>query len=143
MRDPAEPARVIAAARGWIGTPYVPRAALRGTGCDCIGLALGVWAEITGAPAPAPPPWSADWAAAWSRPLFALARSILIEIAPSAARPGDLVAIRRTDGRAAHVGILAPAGGFIHATGTHGVREVPLAGWSPRLAFAARFPLSP
>ncbi|REC53631.1 peptidase, partial [Rhodosalinus sediminis] len=36
---PADPARVIAIARSWLGTPYHDQASLRGIGCDCLGLA--------------------------------------------------------------------------------------------------------
>ena len=44
----ADPGRVIAAARAWIGTPYHDQASLRGAGCDCLGLARGIWREIVG-----------------------------------------------------------------------------------------------
>jgi hypothetical protein len=36
---------VIAAARGWLGTPYHDQASLKGVGCDCLGLARGVLAQ--------------------------------------------------------------------------------------------------
>ena len=39
---PADPARVIAAARGWLGTPYHDQASVKSAGCDCLGLARGV-----------------------------------------------------------------------------------------------------
>ena len=44
----ADPARVIAIARSWLGTPYHDQASLRGVGCDCLGLARGVWREAVG-----------------------------------------------------------------------------------------------
>ena len=54
----ADPARVIAIARSWLGTPYHDQASLRGVGCDCLGLARGVWREVVG-PEPFPiPPYS-------------------------------------------------------------------------------------
>lgn len=67
MRCPASPVMMVhpamtsepqalIAARAWMGTPYVLSAALRGVGCDCIGLVRGVWSDVTGKPAPAPPP---------------------------------------------------------------------------------------
>ena len=49
MVDPGvPPARVIAIARAWLGTPYHDQASLRGVGCDCLGLARGVWREVVG-----------------------------------------------------------------------------------------------
>ena len=35
-------AGIVRAARGWIGTPYVHQASVRGAGCDCLGLLRGV-----------------------------------------------------------------------------------------------------
>ena len=43
---PADPVRVVAAARGWRGTPYHDQASLRGVGCDCLGLARGAIATL-------------------------------------------------------------------------------------------------
>ena len=40
---------IVAAARGWIGTPYQHQGSLRGVGCDCLGLVRGVWREVIGA----------------------------------------------------------------------------------------------
>lgn len=44
----ADPALVIAAARCWLGTPYHDQASLCGVGCDCLGLARGVWRDAVG-----------------------------------------------------------------------------------------------
>lgn len=35
MREAAD---IVAAARGWIGTPYLHQASLKGVGTDCLGL---------------------------------------------------------------------------------------------------------
>lgn len=136
----AEPRSVLSAARSWLGTPYVRGASLLGVGCDCVGLARGVFAAVTGRPAPPAPPWSPDWPASWPRQLMALGNRHMIERDPTSAGPGNLIAIRRTDGRAAHVGILADRGRFIHATERVGVVEVPLSAWAGRIAWAAAFP---
>lgn len=37
---------VIKAARLWIGTPFHPGGRLRGVGCDCVGLLLGVALDL-------------------------------------------------------------------------------------------------
>lgn len=39
-------AQVVAAARGWIGTPFHHQAAIKGVGCDCGGLVRGVQVEL-------------------------------------------------------------------------------------------------
>jgi cell wall-associated NlpC family hydrolase len=38
-------AGVVAAARGWIGTPYQPNQRSKGLGVDCVGLVVGVALE--------------------------------------------------------------------------------------------------
>lgn len=42
-------AQIVAEARTWIGTPYQHQASLKGVGCDCIGLIIGV-ARVLGIP---------------------------------------------------------------------------------------------
>ena len=59
--SPADPDRVIAAARVWLGTPYHDQASLKGVGCDCLGLARGVWREVVGSEPFPIPPYSRDW----------------------------------------------------------------------------------
>jgi len=60
-RRAASRERVIVAARAWLGTPYHDQASLKGVGCDCLGLARGVWREVVG-PEPFPiPAYSRDW----------------------------------------------------------------------------------
>ena len=60
----ARPEQIVAAARGWIGTPYLHQASLKGAGCDCVGLLRGVWREIIGAEPEPLPAYSPDWAEA-------------------------------------------------------------------------------
>lgn len=57
----ADPTKVVAAARAWLGTPYHDQASLRGVGCDCLGLARGVWRDVIGDEPFAIPPYSRDW----------------------------------------------------------------------------------
>ncbi len=138
--SPANNPQALLAAQGWLGTPYVLGAALRGAGCDCVGLIRGVWSDLTGNPAPPPPPWRQDWANSSARPLVAAARKYLHPIPLDHARPGDVVVLRIGGTREAHCGILAMDGNFIHAMEGHGVVCVPFSAYRPGLSFAARFP---
>jgi hypothetical protein len=52
---------IIAAARGWKGTPYHHQASLKGVGCDCLGLIRGVWRELHGAEPEVMPAYTKDW----------------------------------------------------------------------------------
>lgn len=140
---PANPARVIAAARGWIGTPYHDQASVKGAGCDCLGLARGVWREVVG-PEPLPvPPYSRDWGEAGPVEVLAdgAGRWMLMVPVPEAG-PGALVLFRMRRGAIAkHIGILTSERSFIHAYEGHGVVEEPLTtAWARRLALAFLFP---
>ena len=57
-------AAILQSARGWIGTPYLHQASLKGAGCDCLGLVRGVWREIYGDEPEETGPYSPDWAEA-------------------------------------------------------------------------------
>jgi NlpC/P60 family putative phage cell wall peptidase len=134
---------VVAAARGWIGTPYRHQGALKGVGCDCLGLLVGVWREVTGGEMGALPPYTPDWAEAEGRETFAEgARRHLVEIAPAAAREGDIVLFRwRAHLPAKHAGILTGPDAMVHAQEGVAVAEVPLsAWWRRRIAYAFAFP---
>ena len=138
-----DPDLVITAARSWLGTPYHDQASLRGVGCDCLGLARGVWRAVVG-PEPDPiPPYSRDWGETGPHEVLAEgARRVMIEIAPGDARPGALVLFRMTPRAIAkHVGILTGPGTFIHAYERLGVIEEPLTTpWRRRIAFAFLYP---
>jgi NlpC/P60 family putative phage cell wall peptidase len=140
---PADPARVIAATRHWLGTPYHDQASLRRVGCDCLGLVRGVWRERYG-PEPMPiPPYSRDWGETGSRePLAEAARTVMLERPPTELAPGALILFRmRTGTVAKHCGIVTTPDRFIHAYERSGVVEVALdAGWRRRSAFAFLFP---
>ena len=125
---PVDPARVIAIARSWLGTPYHDQASLRGVGCYCLGLARGVWREVVG-PEPFPiPPYSRDWGETGPREVLTDgARRMMIEMPSAEAGPGALVLFRmKPRAIAKHVGILTKPGAFLHAYERLGVIEEPL-----------------
>lgn len=139
----ADPDAVIAAARAWLGTPYHDQASLRGVGCDCLGLARGVWRDVVGPEPTQVPPYSRDWGEA--RPSEVLADNALrwmIPVPLEGAVPGDLVLFRMRRGAIAkHCGILCAPDRFIHSYDRTGVVEERLTeAWRRRIAFAFRYP---
>lgn len=140
---PAAPQKVVAAARGWLGTPYHDQASRKGAGCDCLGLARGIWREVVGAETLPIPPYSRDWGETGSRELLAeSAAQVMIRIDPAQIGPGALVLFRmRSQAIVKHVGVLTGPGSFIHSYERLGVIEEPLtSAWRRRIAFAFLFP---
>lgn len=136
----AEPDAVIAAATAWLGTPYRHRAALKGVGCDCLGLLRGVWRDVTGEEAGPIPPYRADWRDLSSvDELEALAARYLSEVAET--EPGDVLLFRIGPAKVPrHCGILIAPNRFIHAQEKLGVIAADLApGWARRVARIMRF----
>lgn len=134
---------IVAAARQWIGTPYHPQAALKGVGCDCIGLIRGVLCDVAAVESTVPP-YTADWSDDADRePLLAAARAYLVEIAPRFAKAGDVVVFRwRAQKAASHAAILTSATRMIHAIDRAPVCEVTLTPhWRRRIVAAFRFPV--
>ena len=140
MRD------VVEVAQGWIGTPYVHQGAVRGAGCDCLGLLRGVWAEASGAAVLTVPPYTPDWSepqgdeALWRAAGEHLVRKQLDDV-----HGGDVLLFRMRQGAVAkHVGIQAktsPIPSFIHAYQGHGVRESALSQpWQRRIVARFAFP---
>ena len=142
--SPAVAVRIVTIARGWIGTPYVHQASVKGAGCDCLGLLRGVWRELHGAEAETPPPYSPDWAEARGEETLrdALARH-LNEIEIGDLAPGDIALFRMAArGPAKHCAIVAEKDGMptlIHARQNKRVSEEAFTpAWRRRLAFAFR-----
>lgn len=137
-------AEIVAAARGWIGTPYRHQASCRGAGTDCLGLLRGIWREVLGAEPQAIPPYTADWSEAEGREdLLAAARLWLMPA--GVAQVGDVLLFRMRAGAVAkHLGIASAMGAaprFIHAYSGHAVVETALSDpWQRRIVARFRFP---
>lgn len=136
--------RVVEAARSWIGTPYHHQMAVKGAGCDCLGLVRGVYAEIYGRPSDEPVPYSRDWAEATGTETLIAAAERHLEARSSKAGicPGDVLIFRMKRGAMAkHAAILATPDTMIHAFENNAVCEVPLTlHWRARVAAVFRFP---
>ena len=137
-------ARVVAAARGWIGTPYVHQASVKGAGTDCLGLIRGVWRELLGPEPEEIPAYTSDWGEVGGAELLLGGAGRFLRPAPDE-QPGDVLVFRMRVGAVAkHLGILARTGeqaSFVHAYDRHGVVESPLSGpWRSRIAGRFRFP---
>ena len=136
-------ARIVAAARAWLGTPYHHQASARGIGADCLGVVRGVWRDIYGDAAEIPPAYTRDWAeASGEETLLEAAARHLARVAPADARAGDVVVFRLRNGLIAkHAGILTSPHTFLHAMEGAPACEVPLGGWwRRRIAGAFTFP---
>ena len=140
-------ARIVAAARGWLGTPYLHQASAKGAGADCLGLVRGVWREVCGAEPETPPAYTPDWSEASGREvLWAAAARHLAPVPRAEAGLGDVLLFRmRRNGPAKHLAILSDMRGaeprMIHAYSGRGVVENSLGpSWARRVAAAFRFP---
>jgi NlpC/P60 family putative phage cell wall peptidase len=137
-------ADIIAEARSWAGTPYRHQAAVKGIGCDCLGLVRGVWRAIYGSEPETPPPYSRDWAEAMGRETLAEAAGRhMVPVRVDDARPGDVLIFGMRDrAPAKHCAIMTAPGRMIHSIELHPVAEVTI--WSGygrrRMRFAFVFP---
>ena len=138
---------VVAAARGWLGTPYRHQASVKGEGADCLGLVRGVWRELVGEEPDAPPPYRPDWAeVGGEETLLHAARRRLVEVALERARPGDVLLFRMSAGcPVKHCAILSADDGpewkMIHAYWGRSVVESWVGPWwRRRLVAAFRWP---
>jgi NlpC/P60 family putative phage cell wall peptidase len=135
-------ARIVAAARGWLGTPYRHQASLKGQGADCLGLVRGVWREIIGGEPEATPPYAPDWAeVGGEEALWGAARRWLVEVSPTAAKAGDVLLFRMApESPAKHCAILTEAdreGRMVHAYWGRAVVESWMGSWWRRRLVAA------
>lgn len=143
VRRPVARAKVIAAARSWLGTPYHDQQSVRDVGCDCLGLARGIWRDVVGDEPFLVPAYSRDWGEMGNREVLALgARECLIEIPVTEIVPGAALMFRmRNRAIAKHVGIMVTSTSMVHARENLGVIEEELTEpWRRRIAFAFLFP---
>jgi len=136
-------AAIVAAARGWIGTPYRHQASLKGVGCDCLGLVRGVWREVVG-PEPEPlRPYAQEWPlASPDERLLDLGATHFRAVDPAAFAAGDILVFRwRAHLPASHLAIVTDGVAMAHAHDGACVAEVALsAWWRRRIAGAFAFP---
>lgn len=132
----------IQAARTYLGTPYRHQAALRGIGCDCLGLLRGIWRDLYGTEPEQPGAYDASRFRAGGREtLREAAERHLIKRAGLDFVPGDVLLFRLHPARPAqHCGIAVAHDAMIHAHDGACVCEVPLESWRSRLAYVFSFP---
>ncbi len=128
---------LLAAARAWLGTPFVPHAAIRGAGVDCVHLCGALYIETGAITKFDPPRYSIDaaphselsliaaWAARSGR--FAEVHPAPLSASPclpvsASSLPGDTLSFR-IGRRDYHTGIQITPHTFIHCARGHGVIE--------------------
>ena len=138
---------VVAAARGWLGTPYRHQASARSVGADCLGLVRGVWREAVGEEPEAVPAYSADWAEVGGEVRLLVAAGRWLRAVPvGEMRVGDVLLFRMAEGTAVkHCAVLSHVGGpeprMIHAYWGRAVVESWMGvWWRRRLVAVFRFP---
>lgn len=137
-------ARVAAAARDWVGTPWCHGASCKGGGADCLGLVRGVWREVLGSEPVTVPAYPTDWAEAGAAEALTQALRHHFRVCDTEAI-GDVLLFRLSSrGPAKHLGLQTDCGAvprFVHACSGHGVVEVALsAPWRRRLVARFCFP---
>lgn len=138
---------VVAAARRWIGTPYVHQASACGFGTDCLGLVLGIWKELLSHVPETVPPYTMDWAEPQGEERLLVACSRHLHVRPlEDEAAGDILLFRMREGRVAkHLGVqsrIGPRARFIHAYSGHGVVETSLSHpWHRRIVGRFAFPI--
>lgn len=123
-------ARVVHAVRGWLGTPFAHQGRLKGVGCDCLGLVLGVWEELGGAVSQEVPAYTPDWDEPGRAEVLwrACGSHLSLTDVPVA---GDVLLFRMHPRSVAkHLGFLVPAPGgdtLVHSVTRYGVVQTSLA----------------
>jgi NlpC/P60 family putative phage cell wall peptidase len=134
---------IVRAARGWIGTPYLHQASVKGAGSDCLGLVRGVWRDVLGGEPEQAPPYAAGWAEESGVEKLAQAAARHLTLVPDRAfQAGDVLLFRwRSHLAAKHAGIAVSTSHMVHAQEHCVVTEVALNDWWRRhLSHVFRFP---
>ena len=135
---------IVDIARGWIGTPYVHQASVKGAGCDCLGLLRGVWRELGRDEPETLPNYAPDWGeAGGGETLYMGLARHFAEIPLCGLKPGDIAVFRMLPRvPAKHCGLVAERAGqmtLIHARQNKRVSEEPFSPlWRKKLAFGFR-----
>lgn len=143
MTTPVPADAIVAAARGWIGTPYRHQASLKGVGADCLGLLRGIWRETIGPEPEAVSAYSPGWAEAGGEErLLAAALRHLLPAPDGRIAPGRVLLFRwRPHLPAKHCGIATHEDRFVHAHDGASVAEVTLVpAWRRRIVALFDFP---
>lgn len=133
-------ADIVAEAQRWLGTPYRHQAALRGAGCDCLGLVRGIWQAVYGREPMAVPAYGPDWRGRDGEGLQAAAEHVLTLV--ELPFGGEVVLFRLLANRPPrHCGVMLGPETFIHAQEGVGVVEAHMsAPWARRVAGYYQFP---
>ena len=130
--------KVVAIASEWKGTPYVHQQSVKGAGCDCLGLLIGVFREVHGRLPEKPPPYTREWAESSREEVLlgAATRNLKTLALRGPYHAGSILIFRmRRNAPAKHCGIVSGKDTFIHSLEGHGVIESPLSeGWTRLVA---------
>lgn len=134
---------VVTLARSWIGTPYHNMAAVKGRGCDCLGLLRGVYAEVSGELIGTPVYKGRPPRASLGREtMLEAARKHLVEVPVETRGPAVVLVFRVHPKLAAwHCGIMTNETDMVHSHSGREVYEVTLGErWEPKVVGAFKFP---
>ncbi len=134
---------IIDEARSWAGTRWQHQASLKGVAADCVGLARGVYTELTGNTIQTPMNYPATWHLFKAEEmLYPECQKYMEEISPSEAKPGDILLFGFGKGPASHIGIMTEPDRFVHSFQDVGkaVESWLDDEWKKRIRFAFRYP---
>ena len=149
------PELVVETARAWLNTPYHHQCAVRGAGCDCLGLIRGVFFDLHGFHPELPPAYTQTWGEYGKEELMMEAAKRNLVLVAAADGPGghvlplaeqrwqvgDVLLFRARLGAVAkHCGIVSGEDSMIHSYSGYGVRETSIGIWGSRTAGVFKFP---